>query len=399
MSELFIGKQPILDVHMNVFAYNLTFYHGLNPGKNQLQATVELIERTQERVGFQNIIGKHAVILSLPKALITVDSLPAFDEKTSVIIEIPNDVLKDVTVLRNLKELRTAGSQISLAGYVDDPAGLKLASICDYVKINTDQYTELQLKKIQVNLHATGVRVIADNVGTEEKFLALKTLGFDYFQGKFFTNPLVLNGKTLSGNKLALLQLLAKVNNPSTDFKQLSEIIGQDVALSHKLLLAINNPATMIPVRVESIADALRYMGLKRLKFWVNMLMLSSMEDVPLALLTSSLTRAKFCELMAEQSGHGQEKDSFFLVGLFSSLDAFFKVPIEKVVSELPLSDEINGALIYQNGAMGEVLKALVAIEQAEATVGCLSYKTLGVYEIGNNFMAATAWAQQAISS
>jgi len=248
------------------------------------------------------------------------------------------------------------------------------------------------------DLQDKNIKVIAEKVETEEMFLYLKKLGFDYFQGYFFTNPLIINGQKLSGNKLTLLQLLAKVNDSNTDFAELSDIISQDVALSHKLLVAINNPAAMIPIRVESVADAVKYMGIKRLKFWVNMLMLSSMEDVPQELLTTSLMRAKFCELLAEASGYSSDKDSFFLVGLFSNLGAFFKTPIDKIVAQMPLAEDLVEALVDNEGPMGEALKVLVSIERVNSTLESLHYDGLSINQVGKSFMAANAWAQQVIA-
>lgn len=399
MSQVFIGKQPVLDVEMNLFAYELQFHQGLNPHKNSVEATVELINKIQEETGFHSIVGHHVAMLHLPKALISIQSLPDFGKNHPLILEIPNDVIQDVTLLRSLKALKSEGSHIALEDYIDNQSSHKLATISDYVKINIENYTELMLQKMLEELHKRGVKVIADKVETEEMFLYLKKLGFDYFQGYFFTHPVIINGQKLSGNKLTLLQLLAKVNDPDTDFQQLSSIIGQDVSLSHKLLLAINNPVTMVPVRVENIADALRYMGLKRLKFWVNTLMLSTMEDVPQELLTTSLMRAKFCELMAESTGHIHDKESYFLVGLFSSLGAFFKMPISELVTEMPLSEEIRSALVDKKGAMGEALKLLISMEKANLAQSDLQYEKLGVSEIARRFMAANAWAQQAISS
>ncbi len=399
MSEVFIGRQPILDTDMNVFAYELQFHYGLNPNNNMVETTQALIKNTEEKIGFQSIVGNHTVMLHLPKALINNDLLPTFDDNHHIVLEIPNDVSKDLNVLRNLKDLKAGGAKIALEDFIDDESSVKLASISDYVKIDIERHTELKLKRMIEELHDKGVKVIADKVETEEMFHYLKKLGFDYFQGYFFTNPVIINGRKLSGNKLTLLQLLAKVNDPATDFHDLSNIVGQDVSLSHKLLVAINNPATMIPVRVESVADALKYMGLKRLKFWVNMLMLSSMEDVPQELLTTSLMRAKFCELVAEAAGHVHDKDSYFLVGLFSNLGAFFKIPIDEIVSELPLSKEIRSALVDKSGSMGGVLKVLVSMEQANIEMTDLHYETLGISDIGNRYMAANAWAQQAIGS
>ena len=399
MSEVFIGRQPVLDTEMNVFAYELQFHQGMNPNEKTLEATEALIKKTQEEVGFQSIVGEHTAMLHLPSQMISLDSLPAFDEDHQLVLEIPNNVLSETNVLRNLKELKSSGSSIALDNFIDDESSVKLASISDFVKIDSDKYNELQLKTMIDDLHAKSVKVIALKVDTEEKFLHLKKLGFDYFQGYFFNNPVIINGQKLTGNKLTLLQLLVKINDPLTDFNELSGIVSQDVALSHKLLIAINNPAAMIPVQVDSVADALRYLGLKRLKFWVNMLMLSSMKDVPKELLTTSLMRAKFCELMADGTGHQREKDAFFLVGLFSNLGAFFKTPIAEIVDDMPLAEDLKEALVNKTGPMGEILKVLVEVENAEASVVNVSFEGLGISDIGAHFMAANAWAQQAMSN
>lgn len=399
MSEVFIGRQPILDRDMQVFAYELQFHQGLNPNKQTLQATLELIKKTEEEIGFQSIVGNHRALINLPKELINKDNLPVFDSNNQLVLEIPNDVSKDVNVLRNLKELKSEGAGIALHDFIDNDSSVKLATISDYVKIDIESASEIDMKKMLESLHKKGIKVIAEKVETEEMFEYLKKLGFDYFQGYFFTNPIIINGQKLSGNKLTLLQLLAKVNNPNTDFEELSMIISQDVALSHKLLVAINNPAAMIPIRVESVGDALKYMGLKRLKFWVNMLMLSSMDEVPQELLTTSLMRAKFCELLAVASENESDKESFFLVGLFSNLGAFFRMPIAEIVSEMPLAEELNEALINKTGPMGDALKVLIAIEQANTTLKMLHYDGLEIGQIGSNFMAANAWAQQVITN
>lgn len=399
MPDIFIGRQPILDREMNVFAYELQFNQGLNPDKETVQATADLIEKTEKEVGFGSIVGPHAAMMQLPKELIKADVLPDFDDEKHVVLEIPNNVTRDVEVLKNLKELKSNGSTIALDNFVDDESSVKLASISDFVKVDVETNSELKMKKMVEDLQGKGVKVIADKVETEEMFNYLKKLGFDFFQGYFFTNPVIINGTKLSGNKLTLIQLMAKVNDPDTDFHELSKIIGQDVALSHKLLVAVNNPAAMIPIKVESVADALKYMGLKRLKFWVNMLLLSGMDDAPKELLTTSLMRARFCELLAEKAGHVHDKEAYFLAGLFSNLSAFFRVPMEDVLSEMPLADDINEALVNKSGSMGEALKTLAVMEQGAVSATNLKYENLGISEIGDVFMSACSWANQVLDS
>ncbi|WP_024851876.1 EAL and HDOD domain-containing protein [Hydrogenovibrio kuenenii] len=398
MSEVFIGRQPILDRNMEVFAYELQFHQGMNPSKQTIEATEELLKKTEAEIGFQSIVGKHAAMMALPKELIASEHLPVFEEGETLVLEIPNNVNHDVDILQRLKELKGTGSSIALDDYIEDDSSIKLASISDFAKIDNEAHTEIKLKRMIQDLHEKGVKVIAERVETEEMFHYLKKLGFDYFQGHFFTNPVIINGEKLTGNKLNLLQLMAKINDPLTDYHQLSEILSQDVALSHKLLIAVNNPMTMIPVRVESISDALKYMGLKRLKFWVNMLLLADMGDAPQELLVTSLIRARFCELLAEKSGHNSEKDSYFLVGLLSSLGAFFRTPIQYVVDEMPLSGTIKTALVDKRGLMGKALEVLHNLECTSEKYADLRYENLGISEIGNIYLTSSAWAQEAIA-
>jgi len=398
MSEVFIGRQPVLDRYMNVFAYDLQFYQGLTAScEATLQATQSLITNIQEAIGFQSIVGNHAAMVHLPSQMIRKELLPRFDALHPIMLEISSDTLGNAPLLRSLKELKQLGSSIVLDEFTDSKTCAKLASISDYVKIDVKGKNGMELKSTIDVLHQKGIKVIAQKVDTEAQFQGLKALGFDYFQGYFFNHPTIINGKKLSGNRLILLELLAKINEPSTRFQALSDLISQDVTLSYKLLEAINNPAAMIPIRVESISDALRYLGLNRLKFWVNTLMLSNMEGVPKELLTSSLARAKFCERLASDTEYTKDKESFFLVGLFSNLGAFFKVPLEDVVMEMPLSNEIKAALVQHHGAMGDALLIVEQIEQLDTSSRHLKFEQLGILELSERFMLSNAWAQQAI--
>ncbi len=399
MSEIFIGRQPILDKSMQVFAYELEFHKGLSPSKEHLNATIDLIIKTEKEVGFQSIVGDNAVMISFSKELIKMETIESLNLTSNLVLEIPNDVLKDTESLKVLKDIKSKGGEIALESYMGDKASTKLIDICNLAKIDNDEFTETQLKAMISELHEKGLKVIAQKVETEESFNYLKSIGFDYFTGHFFTNPVVINGKKLSGNKLTLLQLMVKINDPKLEIHELSKIISQDVALSHKLLLAVNKPSSAIPVKVESVGDAIGYMGLKRLKFWINMLLLGKLSDVPRELMVSSLIRAKFCESIAIDSGHRVDKDSYFLVGLFSSLGAFFKAPIAEIVAEMPLADDVIKALIDKKGNMGEALVCLGKIESTHTSHTDLEFQGLGISEIANTYLSSSAWAQDAISA
>lgn len=396
-SQVYVARQPVLDSHLNLFAYELRFHIGVSPNGHTLLDTEKWIDKIEEDIGFQTIVGSYPCMLHMPAKLLNPASIPTFESDHLVILELESSILKDVAVLHQLKALKMQGYHFLLDDYRDDEACDRLSTIAGYAKIKVSDFETPELEAMVKKLHGKGIKVIADSVQSQEAFDALVPVGFDYFHGYFFTNPTVVNGQKLSGNKLNLLQLMAKVNAPQTGFDELTEIISQDVGLSHKLLCAINQPANDLPVQVESIGEGLRYMGLKRLKFWVNLLMLSNMEDVPQELLTTSLINAKFCALMAQQGGHSSERDGFFLAGLFSNLDAYFKIPIREVVESLPLSDALNSALIDREGPVGEVLNILDMMHHQSSKAETLEFEGLDIMQISNNYLSASAWAQQAV--
>ena len=91
----------------------------------------------------------------------------------------------------------------------------------------------------------------------------------------------------------------------------------------------------------------------------------------PDVLMDTALIRAKMCEMIA-RSERTANPESCFMVGLCSTLDAFFDAPLAEVLEQMPLADELNAALLRHTGTMGEILSTAIAYEQ-----GTMDYKHL----------------------
>jgi EAL and modified HD-GYP domain-containing signal transduction protein len=63
-------------------------------------------------------------------------------------------------------------------------------------------------------------------------------------------------------------------------------------------------------------------------------------------LAANTLVRARFSELLAERSGLRSRREDCFLMGMFSRLDAMLGRPLEDVLKELNLHEEIVRALL-----------------------------------------------------
>jgi c-di-GMP-related signal transduction protein len=56
--------------------------------------------------------------------------------------------------------------------------------------------------------------------------------------------------------------------------------------------------------------------------------------------------------------------DSAFITGVLSLIDILFQMPIEQILNELNLSQDINEALINREGFMGSLLRIVEKLEE-----------------------------------
>jgi EAL and modified HD-GYP domain-containing signal transduction protein len=108
-------------------------------------------------------------------------------------------------------------------------------------------------------------------------------------------------------------------------------------------------------------------------------------EDQPSALISLSVVRARFCEILAPLIGENPSEQ--FMLGLLSLLDAMLQTPMESIVRSLPLRAEAKGALLgatnpaavplnlirsFESGAWGNCAGAADAVGVSEETLARL---------------------------
>ncbi len=401
-NHVFLNKQPILDAKKELYAYQLTM-ETLTDDDIDISEWEGLAKAfyadLQEEVGVENITAGKPIFYRAPASLLRLDLLPNVGCLSQLTVEVDANVLTDVDALTTLKELKKSNVSIAIVDFKPSEACTKLLSIANVVKLNANDFSPEEIAKEVEQLKSQQKTVVITGVETEEKFDQYQASGADYYQGFFFVNPVFSSKKELSNNKLAVLKLLAEVNDPDISFDQLAETIGVDVGMTYKLLGAINHPKNNIPKRVETLKEAVNYMGLKRLKFWVNMMMMSSMEDVPDELLVVALVRAKFLEGMAEKMGTPEAKDTYFMAGLFSTLNSFLKIPMSDVVEQLPLPDEVKAALVDQSGDMGSAIWVIRSLEQGNTRLSIPGREQIDMMIISSVYMAANGWAYKTIAT
>lgn len=368
MQNYYIGRQPIFDVKQNVIGYELLYRRQEQTSQAAVidgdQATSQVFINSFLEMGLEQVVGNHQAFINVTRQFITnIDLLPP--PSSQLVLEILENIEIDQTIIKAVRRLKQMGYIIALDDFIFHPDLKPLVNEANIVKLDVQALNDVELEEHVSILNKYPIKLLAEKIETPEMFDRCKELNFDYFQGYFLCKPRILSGRRMPANRVNTLRMMAELQNPSINIKELEALISHDPTMSYKLMRYINSAAFTLSKKVDSIHHAIVYLGEKEIKRWATLIALTGIDDKPDELITTSLIRSKMCELLAESCGSAS-KDSAFIVGLFSTLDAMMDLPLPEILGSLPLSPEITEALISRKGPYAAILNSVIAYEHGE---------------------------------
>ncbi|GAA0204301.1 EAL and HDOD domain-containing protein [Selenomonas dianae] len=371
MEEAFIGRQAILDQQKNVYAYEILFRSGLknafDPNLDGNVATQSVMVNAMLDFGMNKLVSdKRAFINFTEQNLLT--RAPKLLPSETVVVEILENVQPTPEILEAVKELKEAGYKIALDDFVLLPGYEPLIEMADIIKVDFRITESPEERKKMREILPKHVRLLAEKIETEEEFQQALAYGYVLFQGYFFCKPTILQQKRLTSNALSKMRLLREINRQNVDFSAITGVISSDTNLVHKLLTYINSAGVGLANHVSNLKQATVLLGASGVRRWVTLVSLQTFsEDKPPELFTLSLMRAKFCELIAAKlKRSGLTADTGFLLGMFSLLDVLLNLPMEEVLKEVNLSDELTDALLGKDNDLRRLLDLVIAYEKGD---------------------------------
>jgi EAL and modified HD-GYP domain-containing signal transduction protein len=393
--NIFVGRQPIYNQRLDTIGYEVLFRNNTAHYADFLdgdRATVQVLLNTCIEIGLEAIVGNKPAFINFTRDLLLQDHAFIFPPER-IVVEVVENTSIDADLLGALLRLSTHGYTIVLDDFVYQDYLRPLVDLADIIKIDVCALDRIAVKEHVELLRPLNVDLLAEKVETLEEFRYCKDLGFTYFQGYFFCRPDIVKSKRSFANRLTLLHLLSELQNPDVDFRKLQDLICRDVSLTYKLLRVINSAFYGLAQKVESVRQCLLLLGTRAITTWVTLILLTGIDDKPHELLTTSMIRAHMCERLAQAMTH-DGRDTFFLVGLFSVLDALLDRPLPEALAELPLTDNILQALLYHTGTLGETLECVLAYERGDwEQVSC---QNLDHEVIADAYLEALRWAAEA---
>lgn len=369
-----IGRQPILDRNKKTYGYEL-FYRegnaGYTPDQDGTQASARTMLTTFLEFGLNQLVGPHLAFVNLTKSFFT-DMQPLPVDKSRLVLEILEDIKVNTDLINGVRTLYRNGYAMALDDYRFEPHWDPLLPYVSMVKVDIlDLDLGLHAAKITA-LKDQGVGLLAEKVETQAQFDLCMSLDFDLFQGYFFSRPQVMSNPRLRTNQKLLLKMLTLINDPGITIGKLAELTSLDTKLSFKILRFINSASVGLPRQVESIHEAVAYIGLNKLRAWATLFVIAGMDNVVPEVITTSLVRAEMCQSICSSRSSGDPTSSYTL-GLLSVLDALLNQPMEKLVKDLPLPIAMIDALANHTGPFSPELNCAIALEKYRWNDKCVT--------------------------
>ncbi|NOW03745.1 EAL and HDOD domain-containing protein [Clostridium beijerinckii] len=402
--DIFVARQPIFNRKNEVVAYELLFRNGQNNFYNNAngdEATLKVIANTFYTFDFKDITDNKKAFINFTEELIKKE-IATILPKEYVVIEILENIEPNDEIIDACKRLKKRGFILALDDFVFHTKYIKLIEIADIIKIDFRITTGGERKKVfELKKINNKIKFLAEKVENKDEYYEALKLGYSYFQGYYFSKPIVLSRKNIPTNKDTAIKILKLINKDDFDFNKLEELIIKDLGLSYKIIKLINSSAYCLKNEVRSIKYAIALLGRKEIIKWLYVVLLNDLkENNTDELIKVSLQRAKLCELICNMSEYKNNVYSAYMVGLFSVMDAILNCSIEVILKELYIDDEIKEGLIEKDNFLNKILKLAINYEKGQWENVEFYTKEIGVNDnkLAEAYIDAIKWADDVVS-
>lgn len=397
----YAARQPILDKEKQLYAYELLFRDSIDnvfPNVDGDEATSKIIEASKFNLGISDFTGNKPAFINFTLETL-IKGYPRLLDKDEVVVEILETVKPGKRLLELCADLHRDGYIIALDDYIHKKVWGHFYPYINIIKIDwqdTDVATINEIKQAIKNYPE--IKLLAEKIETYEEYNQAVELGFELFQGFFFAKPEMIKTKSLSPSQIAMAELLYETSKPDIDLLNITAVFQRDVSLSYKLLRYANSAIFKRRSEVSSIKQALVTLGAVELKRFIGLMFANNVNpNKPSELINAAMTRARFCESLAQHTSPPMDASIAFLTGLLSLIDAILDETLENILAKLPLAQSIKDTLLHKQGQMAELVVLVELIEHADWQKSHQLIETLNIdkQQVAQFYNDALIWADE----
>lgn len=366
--NLYIARQPILDTNEQTFAYELLYRNENITAdiKANKQATLHVIGNALNSFGLQHITHGQKAFIKVDQSLLMHEVMLNIPQEHFVFSLMSSTMEYNTHVQERIKELSALGYVFAIDDCVFTSDILnKITPILEHIS-----YIKVDVRTPQENLEVLkecNAKRIFTKVETFELLSKAQKNGAHYVQGYFFAHPKVFEQKRFDKSKIQVLKL-CNIIMEKQDIDEIVLEIQKHHSIAISLLQFINSSKFSFRSPVSSLKQVLTLLGKSKLVQWLMLMVYTTQSDDGQIETTSLMdlveNRTNLLVDVAQKIDDSEEFSSkAYFTGIISLLDALFHVPLEDIIYELNLDEEISAALLERKGVLGDLLRFAENVE------------------------------------
>ncbi|MCW8955073.1 MAG: EAL domain-containing protein [Sulfurimonas sp.] len=375
MKNVYLGRQPIIDVNGDLNSYEVLYQEGHQQKENVTDRFVSaaVINSVLNKFGTHEVLGSRKAFIKIDEKFLMSD----------LILTIPKDffifsiVYLDINekVIERFELLKEKGYELAINDIVINEESLdKYANVLEtlsFVKINFDKgfKEDSSIKSTISALRNNNIKVVATRIETVDEYQLAKDLGCEFFQGYFFAKPKILENPTYDASQANILKLYTLLME-DTNIDEITAEFEQNHALTVQLLRYINSAAFHFRNKISSIHHILMLVGRTPLAQWLMLMIYSKSVSKSKTLSPLMLMIKHRTELMEnilkkiQPDVRSNTLGQAYFVGVLSLIDTVFGKDLETILDDMHVDDTVKSALLDDEGILGEIYALVRDIEK-----------------------------------
>lgn len=375
MSSKYIVRQPIKDLAGTNIGYEIVYYGENQAFSNEGPTASSEYAAADTLYNFltqsSNKVLKGSLNFMTFTTTLLMRKTPRLFDKSELVIQIDDSVIIHPLSMHFVQQYAKEGYQIAVNEFQFAPRYLALMDSIDYIKVNPKTSNDLTIHNIIEIAHSMNKKCIATNIDSEELYQRAESLGVDALEGPYVAEKLTTKAHSSAYLQSNFFRLMVAVTRDEPDVEEIEQMIAMDASLTYGLLKMANSIYFALRHRATTIRQAIMTLGLGQLKQWIYLLSASGPEQELDAgteeFLKLSFMRANFCsELMKHTKDMPISSSEAYLMGMFSTLNYLIDAPLEEILSEVPMAEEVREALLFRTGRCGQLYELVLGYERAD---------------------------------
>lgn len=195
-NKTLLARQSILNKSQQLYGYELLFRPGFYDSADiidDVDATLNVITNAFFSMGLDRVLGGVHGFINISQPLLMtccVELLPA----DRIHLELPSSLVIDQDFVARCKHLKERGYHLVLDNFIYSTRYDVLLPYIEMVKIDMQALDRKEVAAmLQMRQAWPDLKFLAGKVETFDHYDFCRKLGFDYFQGFFFSKPFILS--------------------------------------------------------------------------------------------------------------------------------------------------------------------------------------------------------------